>query len=281
MSQLTIFKRRINSIKTTKKITHAMRLISMSLYSRMDEERKALEYHHHAVKNLFSILHPGFPGSESLDPEEILDVNPLIILAFPIKGLCGGLNSILAKYIDQNLFIEEHQKPTFITIGQKATEFVREHKWKPILHSYHELNSQSFKSVASLLSKHILSPNTRYSSVTWYHTYFKNFFTQVPQKVSIIPLKNENTGNSTINPEDLSWEQSTSDIQEKIAQSYLKSNITYLLFQSLISEYAARFVAMDNSTTNAEKYLDRLVLQFNKMRQALITREVSELSASL
>ena len=168
-----------------------MRLISMSLYSRLDEKRKALDYHYETIEKLFTTLRPSLPRSESLEPEDILNENPLFVISFPIKGLCGGLNAILAKYIHQNLFIEEHQKPTFVTIGQKATEFVREQHWKPIIHSYNELNSQSFKSVAAILTKHIFSTKTNYSSVTWYHTYFKNFFTQVPEKVQLIPLPTE------------------------------------------------------------------------------------------
>lgn len=62
---------------------------------------------------------------------------------------------------------------------------------------------------------------------------------------------------------------------------YVRSVILNLLFQSLLAEQAARFLAMDNSTRNADKFLDKLVLQYNKQRQALITREVSELSAGL
>jgi F-type H+-transporting ATPase subunit gamma len=66
-----------------------------------------------------------------------------------------------------------------------------------------------------------------------------------------------------------------------LVDSYIKSSITNLLFQSLLAEQASRFLAMDNATNNAENLLEKLNLQYNKSRQAIITKELSELSSSL
>ena len=107
-----------------------------------------------------------------------------------------------------------------------------------------------------------------------------------PSAESIPPEKDEALGAYAQEQDELLeiepiWEQDKLEIVNSAARHYLGVHTTTILFQALVSEYAARFVAMDNATTNAENYLETLTLQFNKLRQALITREVSELSASL
>jgi F-type H+-transporting ATPase subunit gamma len=287
MSQLIQIKQRIRSIKATKKITLAMRLISMSLYSRLDEQKITVETFKQSVLNLFDKLQPHFKDwqNPTLFPVDILDETPLFIFTSSTKGLCGGLNANLNRYKDSKFFIEEHQKPTFITIGKRAEEYVSENKFGNIIYQYNELNSNNLLTVAEKITQSILTAKTPYSSVTFYSSYLKNFFVQAPQKTIVIPFtKSTNndteTENITFEDEPI-WEQSKEKIADYIANKYINASIVHLLFQALISEHAARFVAMDSATTNAEKYLDTLTLQFNKTRQGLITREVSELSANL
>ena len=183
--------------------------------------------------------------------------------------------------------MEEHQTPTFITIGNKATKLVEQQKLGKILESYTDLNSNNFTDIAMRIKKVIAttSDNAQYSSVTFYSTYLKNFFSQAPRKNTIIPLNylNEQKDNDqkNIEPVEPIWEQNIKEIADIMGMNYLQSNITHILFQALISEYAARFVSMDGATTNAESYLEKLTLQFNKLRQGLITKEVSELSVNL
>lgn len=298
MSQLAHIKRRIKSIKTTQKITHAMRLISMSLYSKLEKERLALDYHKATLQRLFKNLSLHCPEwkNDRFFPTDILDANPLFIVISATKGFCGGLNNLLFRYTEQKLFIEEHQSPTFITIGKKATGFVAEKNFGPILATYHDLNSNNFPEIAALLTKTIMEAEQPYSSVTIYSSFFKNFFVQRPTISKLLPLQKEDDKPEEEQPDDAIiyadkheepseippiWEQDKLTILNEAAQRYLDSQTIQILYQALVSEYAARFVAMDSATTNAENYLETLTLQFNKMRQALITREVSELSASL
>lgn len=303
MSHLANLKNRINSIKTTKKITHAMRLIAMSLYSKLDKEQKTLEYYQKTLKEFFEELSARCPEWENhtFFPTDLLDSSPLFIVISATKGFCGGINNILFQYTEQKLVIEEHQKATFITIGKKATNFVNEKNLGEIIESYHDLKSNNFTEIARKIADLIMQRKMPFSSVSVYSSIFKNFFTQRPIKTTIIPLQEEvnkielenierleqeaaeqakvlTTVNLDIDP---LWEQDKTYITNVMAEKYLHSHLTHILFQALIAEYASRFVAMDGATTNAENYLETLTLQFNKMRQALITREVSELSASL
>lgn len=289
MSHLIQLKRRIKSIKTTEKITHAMRLIAMSLYSKLDKQNEPLQEYNKKIENLFLYLCKQCPEwkNEIFLSDEILDPNPLFIVISSTKGFCGGLNNNLFRYMEHKLHIEEHQTPTFITIGKKTTAFVQEKNFGTILSTHHDLNSNNFASLAKNIAKVITEAKPHYSSVTIYSTFFKNFFAQKPTISKIIPFTLEAEENSDSESAeafaDLEpiWEQNKLEIVNFVAHKYLNTQMTHILFQALISEYASRFVAMDNATTNADKYLETLTLQFNKLRQALITREVSELSANL
>jgi F-type H+-transporting ATPase subunit gamma len=296
MSHLAHLKRRIRSIKTTKKLTHAMRLISMSLYSKLDKERIATEHHQQAYVSLFKSLRARCPQwkSDVFFPEDVLNSHPLFIIISSTKGFCGGLNNMLFRYTEQKLFVEEHQKATFITVGKKAIDFVEKHDLGPIAATYADLNSNNFADIAHSIIKFITAAQPHHSSVTVYSTFFKNFFAQKPSKTDLIPLVSPEEpetqeASQEATPEtpdeflliEPVWEQDKIETVSYAAQRTIETIMTYILYQALISEYAARFVAMDGATTNAENYLETLTLQFNKLRQALITREVSELSANL
>lgn len=281
MSHLIELKRRIRSIKTTKKITHAMRLIAMSLYSKLEKKRITLDNYKTIIQKAFDDLSQQSNSwhNTTFFPEDILDSKPLFIVVSATKGFCGGLNNNLFKYLEMKFFVEEHQTPSFITIGKKADAYVNSNNLGPIVDTYIDLNSNNYPDIAKKIATHITENS--YSSVQAYSALFQNFFKQKPHKSAIIPIREEAIEEDSDEEKDFIWEQDRIDILNEAAKKYLESNLTNLLFQALISEYAARFVAMDGATTNAENYLDSLTLQFNKLRQGLITREVSELSASL
>lgn len=289
MSQLIYIKQKIRSIQTTKKITHAVRLVSMSFYNKLDKFESPLKYYTKNVKNLFLSLLPYAPDwkNETLFSSDLFDASPLIIIVSTSKGLCGSLNSNLFHYVEKALFIEKHQKPHFIAVGQKAVTFIREKGFSELIATYPELGSNNFIALAEDLVNKILTNKTAYSSVTFYANEPRSFFIQRPYKFTLTPVSLEPiTSDKTeveeqfIGIDSPIWEQSTDDIFNYLTVCYLKSTIMYLLFQSLRAEHAARFLAMENSTNNAEKYLEALNMQFNKLRQALITKEVAELSSS-
>jgi len=285
MSHIIQMKRQIKSIQTTKKLTHAMRLISMSLYSRLDRQKTKIEYFQNNVTSLFHKIMSNSKKKNKLFYGDILDANPLIIIVSSTKGFCGGLNENLFRFIEKNLFIEEHQEPNFIALGQKAKNFIEEEELGNIIESVTELNSNNFSIISEKITDLIIKKTPQFSSVTVYSNYLKNLFYQFPQKISLLPLKKD-ASSKKINAheefeEEIIWEQDKKDIEEFISNFYLNTSLKNTLFQALISEYAARFMAMDNATTNAKKYLENLTLQFNKLRQALITKEVCELSVNL
>lgn len=298
MSQLVPLKQKIRSIQTTKKITHAVRLVSMSFYNKLDKLNVPLQKYTKTIKDLFLdvLMHAPEWKSSLLFPQDIFDTMPLYIIVSTSKGLCGSLNSNLLRYIEKSLFVEKQQAPQFIVIGQKAIAFIKAGEFKSCISStYSELSSNNFIAIADDLVDKIINSGARYSSVTFYTSDAKSFFVQRPYKFTLIPMsldpisdgssKTTQADEGLLHEDDQStsspiWEQSSEDVLDFLSARYLRSAIIHVLFQALRAEHAARFLAMENSTNNAEKYLERLTLQFNKLRQSLITKEVSELTSS-
>ncbi|MBY0353057.1 F0F1 ATP synthase subunit gamma [Candidatus Babeliales bacterium] len=299
MSELVRLKQQIKSIQTTRKITHAVRLVSMSLYARFEKQNTGLGYYMDSIKRSLLDLAVGRLGidwkNDLLFPEDILDSTPLYIIISSAKGLCGSFNSSLFRYIERSLFIEEHQSPRFIIVGQKAMRFINDKSWGDVICHYGELNSGNYISIANDLVNKIVTSKSVPSSIVFFNSFLKSFFIQEPRKTVFTPLsleENFSKMTSTQNKNDESidqkkttidyvWEQEPQDVLDSLAVSYIKVFVMNILFQSLLAEQAARFLAMDSATTNADKYLEKLILHYNKQRQSAITREVSELSAGM
>ncbi len=284
MSQLAHLRQKIKSIQTTKKITHAVRLISMSFYNKLEKNYQPLSLYSTNLRTLFGhlLLHAKDWANETFLPHDLLDRRPLFVIVSTSKGLCGGLNSNLLKYFEQSLFLEPHQQPSFIAIGSKAITYIKGRKLTTLVSVYNEVNSSNLFALTEELIAKILFSDANYTSVSFFSNEARSFFSQRPLKTTVLPLsvtmlKNDydNAFDPDIEPE-LIWEQDTQMVLDRLAMRYLHSSIMHILFGAMRAEQAARFLAMDNSTNNAEKYLEPLIMQFNKMRQALITKEISE-----
>src|SRR4051812_16719603 len=119
MSQLIHLRQRIAAIKKTSKITRAMRLMSMSLYSKAERHKGVVSRHRQKINDLFEQLNKYTSPwrNPHLFPGDILNTKPLIIIVSSGKGLCGGFNTSLVRYIESGFVIEPHQQPSFIAIG--------------------------------------------------------------------------------------------------------------------------------------------------------------------
>ena len=282
MSQLIQLKQKIGSTGTIKKITHAVRLVSMSLYSKLEKKKKSIENYKNNIISLFNYVQKFNPESRNkiLFPDDLKDSTPLFIIVSTSKGLCGSLNSNLLRYLKQVIILEKHQQAHFIIIGTKSQKFIEKlNLSNPTkLHcSYNEVNAGNYQSMTKEILQLISTSKIKFSSVSFFSNKIRNFFYQEPHKTTLIPanIDMEETKDTT----EPIWEESTTEISNYLSSSYLKSTVLGILYEAIISEQAARFIAMDGATSNAEKYLDELVLQYNKSRQTLITREVSELSS--
>ncbi len=298
MSHLMQLEKQIQSIKTTKKITLAMRLIAMSLYVRIEKLHAASKTYQLKYNELLSLLTAENPTWKNkittvTDP---FDRRPLIILISSIKGLCGSFNNNIFSYFDRFIEVSQYQTPLFITIGKRATDyienFIKKTAQGKIILSHHEISSYSIDRIINDLVRLILNPETRYSSILIYSTKFENFFVQRPIRTSIVdPYEiqkqrkdprqlDDDAAPETPKPNtDIIWEQPSDEILKILSYSYLHAQVTPLIINSLVAEQSARFLAMEHATSNAEKYIEKLQLTYNKLRQESITKELAEITS--
>jgi F-type H+-transporting ATPase subunit gamma len=292
VSHLVQLREQIKAVQTTKKITHAVRLVSMSMYAKLEKLTAPHKAYFESIADLFTQLleratewqHPVF------NSRDVLDSRPLFVIVTTSKGLCGSLNSNLFRFLEQNMFLQPHQTPTFIVIGQRGVRYLKERPWGEMVHFYSEVNSNNYITIAEDVVNRILNADQAYSSVTFFGSRLHSFFQQEPKKMGLLPLrrnelnffsaKNESMLGVDSLGEDVLCEQPLEEMLDTVAAAYVYSFVLNVLFQAILAEHAARFLAMDSSTTNATKYLDKLTLQYNKIRQAVITKEVAELSSN-
>lgn len=270
MSQLIALADRIKVITNIQKTAHAMQLISMSTLSRINAKKKALQTYTQQINE--TMLELGTRPA-IIAPEESR-IAYLIIGSQ--KGFCGNFNSTLFNYVK-----EVHKQATkqmhAIAIGPYAYDFCKkmdiELLTDKITFSLHTLSKKSEEIVALLQGLH-----REYDAVMVLSNYNASIFLQKPQKTSLTIKKL--TADVRINKE-YTTEQPAHEIAEYLMQLYLKHEVTQLLLESLRAENAARALAMDSSTRNADNLLTDMKLVYNKLRQAKVTKELTELSSAL
>lgn len=267
MSQLTHLKQRLKAIETIKKITNAMRVISMSMHSKLGNKLEFLENYKNQLNEITFIVKK---CCANINTQNTSGEKKLVIIVGSDKGLCGPFNSGILKLIKS----ENLSDFDILTVGKKITDNL-----KNKLRIVSEFQNLSYKSLNKITSNifDIIEKNN-YSEIVCINTKPKNFFSQVPQKNIIFPVEAE-LQEREINVDEYIWEESPEKIYESIKKEYLKFSISYSLFESLFAEQAARFQSMDNATRSAEKILEDMQIQYSKLRQAKITQEINELTS--
>jgi len=291
MAHLSHIRNRIATIQKTQKITKAMRLIAMSFYSKLERQRVQLNSYRDTTNNLTSLLLSGkaeIPAKIAKNVGHPEGKPSLLIVCTSAKGLCGGLNNNAIRFLERSLIATKAVKPSFITIGTKACSYLQDNRHGTTVEQFPEYHFNTIHSIAHTIVNHILERKEPYGTVSIIYTHLKNFFIQTPTKEVLLPLATtvakEGEQPTTTPPfkdvEEYLWEQDPAVLGEALLRQHLFTEIIHGLFHNLISENAARFIAMDQSTNNANKYLENLHLAYNKSRQSIITREIAELSSS-
>lgn len=277
MSQLIQLKQRIKAIKVIKKITHAMRLISMSSRLKMIKQSGNLQIFRDEITPLLCSLEKIYPTVH----ENQQSAKNIWILIASEKGLCGNFNNLIFNYFQTKLDSVNQENYNFIAIGKQAGDYLTKQGIKMIAR-YDKLSPNQIEKTANFLYEFLLKHKNSYQTVTCFYNSSKTFFVQEPCTYQILPVQAQKSCSITdnINLEDYHWVQPPEEILSCIFQSFLKLNVLYILSQSIIAEQSARFLSMDSSTRNAENLLKKMNLEYNKIRQAKITRELTELISS-
>ncbi len=282
MSKLIQMRNRIQTIETIKKVTDVMRIISMSAHSRLKAKQEPLGQYLEILTGLLAKVQQATPSwsHERLMPTGDNN-NPLIVVIGSQKGLCGGFNTQLTKFLDEYLGRHPSAYYHFTAIGKKAIDYLINNHPERLICSFPALTSRNFLIIAQELTDLIMTATPSYTSVTIVSNVFKSFFIQKSTITHLIPFNPKKiTSPSTGTNEEYLWDEAPHEILDKLAEQYIEAQLQHLIFQSLLSEHAARFISMDNSTRNANSLLAATKLEYNKVRQAKITTEITELSGN-
>ena len=286
MPNLKELKNRISSVKSTRKITSAMKMVAASKLRRAQELAESSRVYADSLSFILSSLAGNTKNSSDLP--EILTGREnskisLLIINSSDRGLCGGFNSNLfrnaKKWISDQQGLGKSVK--IMTVGKKASSFYKQTDLD-IVASFEDLNSNERQlQVSEEIKNKIMElfENKEIDEVSILFNKFVSAISQEPTYQSLIPLSNDETSEeeSEANNSVFEFEPDKNELLEYLVPRNFLTQIYRSVLESSASEHAARMTSMDNATRNAGDMIDRLTLTYNRTRQAFITKELIEI----
>lgn len=286
MSGLKELKNRIGSVKSTQKITKAKQMVAAAKLRRAQEAAEASKPYAsrmaNVVANLTSSMGDGAGGPKLLAGSGN-DQTHLLVIMTAERGLCGGFNNNTAKAA--RLKIEELKSAgktvKIITVGKKGREVLKS-AYSDLFIDHVDLTEAKDKytpfAIGLGLDLTKRFENGEFDVATLVFSEFKNVLVQTPIAKQLIPAEAPDDAETI----DLSgaiyaYEPSEPEILEALLPRYLNTQILSAMLENAAGEQAASMTAMDNATRNAGDMIDALSLQYNRARQAQITKELIEI----
>ena len=284
MASLDDLKKRIASVKSTQKITKAMKMVAAAKLKRAQDSAEKGRPYSEKMNNIILNLSEGISDKENA-PKLLSgtgkDQIHLCVVMTSDRGLCGGFNSNIIKKAKSYFFrlSSEGKELKIITVGSKGNDQLKRVFGDKIIENISFKNSKNANFFdAEKVSKIIIEKfqKEEFDICTIFFNQFKNVITQIPQAQQIIPLKTD------INDKEKSEDNYEFEPDEdEILTNLLPKNISTQIFKAMLensaSEQGARMSAMDNATRNAGEMVDKLTIEYNRSRQAAITKELIEI----
>ncbi len=305
MPNLKDIRRRIKSVKSTQKITQAMRMVAAAKVKRAENRVKAGRPYAHELRRVFKQVYQemhskvnalsGSRYAELFRPRPVKNVG--IIVLSSDRGLCGSYNSSI---IRQALRLDKEIKargltPKYYLVGNKAIQAFARYSDSEVLGRIANMTAAPSVSDANLIAETMSNAflDGQIDSIDVLSTLFISMISYKIRMTPVIPVKSiidwepdlvpaepgsdeKPAERGHVIPAELELEPSPKKLLDHLVPMYL-SNIFYnLLLEAAASELAARMTAMSNATNNAGEMIDRLTILYNKARQASITQEILE-----
>ena len=283
MASLDDLKKRITSVKSTQKITKAMKMVAAAKLRKAQESAEKGRPYSEKMNNVILNLSNGISDKENA-PKLLSgtgnDKVHLCVVITSDRGLCGGFNSNIIKKA-KNYFSkisDEGKDIKIITVGSKGNDQLKRVYGQKIIENISFKDSKNANYFdADKVGKMVIEKFEagEFDICTIFYNKFKNVITQIPQAQQIIPLNNEKDENNS----DESYEFEPDE--DEILSNLLPKNISTQIFKAMLensaSEQGSRMSAMDNATRNAGEMVDKLTIEYNRSRQAAITKELIEI----
>lgn len=282
MASLKEMRNRIGSVKATQKITKAMQMVAAAKLRRAQDNAQNARPYADRMASVIANLAAGVSGDGA--PKLLVgtgaEARQLVIVATSDRGLAGGFNSSIVRMAREqiNRLLAEGRDVRLITIGKKAREQLRRQYGDRIVESYEAGGNPSLATAQEVASKVAdLFDAGEIDVVSLLFSRFKSVVVQTPTFVQLIPA--QVSGAEPVDLKGAGYEYEPD--AEGILETLLPRNLTVQVFSAMLENqagfYAAQMAAMDNATRNAGDMIASLTLQYNRSRQAQITKELIEI----
>ncbi|MEO8686320.1 MAG: F0F1 ATP synthase subunit gamma [Devosia sp.] len=290
MASLKDLKNRIDSVRSTQKITKAMQMVAAAKLRRAQEAAQAARPYAERMEKVLAALGAVYEGQ---DNAPVLlggtgkDQTHLLVVATGERGLAGGFNSSIARLAREHAakLISQGKTVKILTVGRKGNDILKRQYPSNIVDTFNfrEIKQVGFVQAQQVADKVLAMFNAgEFDVATLFFAKFGSVISQVPTAQQLIPAKLERpVGEGVVDVSAIPYEYEPSE--EAIVEDLLPRNISVQVLKALLensaSFYGAQMSAMDNATRNAGEMIGQLQLSYNRQRQAKITTELIEIIA--
>lgn len=297
MANLKNIRTRINSIKSTQKITRAMKMVASAKVKKFENKVKASRPFTYELEKMFYRLLHSVSEIESKETnfKEPINNYPVLLKERPIKnvgllilssnkGLSGAFNANIVRYTLNTIknYKEKGIDCKLFIVGQKANNALKrvtDEKGFDIIQTYLAFSENPTSSQARLVAGDMAKEfvNGNIDSMEIITTRFKNMMSYSVEKWDILPLDEIDFDYTKEQSVDMEIEPSSSSVLSELVPLFISSIIFQAMLESIASELASRMTAMSAACNNAEEIIEKLTVDYNKARQAMITQELTEI----
>ena len=286
MPSLDDLKKRITSVKSTQKITKAMKMVAAAKLRKAQESAEKGRPFSEKMNNIILNLSSSISDKENA-PKFLVGTGKdnvhLCVVITADRGLCGGFNTNICRKA-KNYFekiLKEGKTLKIFTVGSKGHDQLKRGYGSYIIE---KTNFKGFKNIsykeAEEIGKKIIKlfNDNKFDVCKIFYNKFKNVITQIPQAQQIITIENVKNKNENKNLENFyEFEPEENEILEDLLPRNISTQIFKAFLENAASEQGSRMTAMDNATRNAGDLVDKLTINYNRSRQASITKELIEI----
>ncbi len=281
MPSLKDIKKRISSVKSTQQITKAMKMVSAAKLRRAQEAAVSARPYAEKLQQVLTNL----SRREEADAHPLLvqrgKGRALMVLMTADRGLCGGFTANVSKAAER--FIRDNEQGfeaiDLLITGRKGKEFLRSRVGESIVKVHENIGAHLNYKTASMIGQEIVSSyeDETYDAVYLLYNAFESAISQVVTLEQLLPIKAEAEQEVAEDTTDYLYEPDRREVLSQILPKMVEVQIFRGLLESNASEHGARMAAMDSASRNAAEMIDKLTLQYNRARQAAITKELMEI----
>ena len=284
MPSLDDLKKRISSVKSTQKITKAMKMVAAAKLRRAQENaekgRPFSEKMNNIILNLSSSISDKENASKFLVGTGKTNVHLCVVITAD-RGLCGGFNTNICRKAKNDFeeVLKKGKTLKILTVGSKGYEQLKRTYGSYVIEklNFKGLKKITYKEAEEVGRKIInLFNKNEFDVCKIYYNKFKNVITQIPQAQQIIPIEKPKEEEKKIE-NFYEFEPEENEILEDLLPRNISTQIFKAILENAASEQGSRMTAMDNATRNAGDLVDKLTITYNRSRQAAITKELIEI----